>query len=254
MASIGRPNSILGWQVLFGLVPLALWELASRYFTSTWTSSPLLIFRQLGTWLAGDLWRHVAMTMSEVFLGLLIGSFIGTIAGLLLGRSQVVALVLRPMILAVYSIPLISLAPLFILWFGIDLIPKVLLVSVLVTFLMFFNTFYGAQSIDPDLIATFRLMGADRREQFWKIIFPGSTAWITSGMKMALPFALVGATAAEMLAARSGLGFLLNDTAARFDMTGLYTALFVVMVIGVAMGQIFAVFERWLLRWRHGGA
>jgi NitT/TauT family transport system permease protein len=131
--------------------------------------------------------------------------------------------------------------------------PKIVLVAVVSFFLLFFNTFAGVQAVDKDLIAIFQLMGGDRREQFQKLIAPACTTWILTGLKIALPYALIAATVGEMLMARRGLGFLLTRAAEQFDMTGVYTALVILMVIGILLAEAATRLERWLLRWRSTG-
>ena len=126
----------------------------------------MLIGQRLLEWLAGPLYPHLATTAIEVVTGLLIGVLCGSVAGLLLGRSPVLAVVMRPIIVALYSVPLVALAPLFIMFFGLDMLPKIILVSIVVFFLMFFNTFAGAGQVDNDLIAAVRLMGATAARKF----------------------------------------------------------------------------------------
>jgi len=152
---------------------------------------------------------------------------------------------------AFYSVPLIALAPLFIMFFGLDMLPKIVLTTIVVFFLLFFNTFAGATSVDHDLIAQIELMGSTPIEKFRKVVAPACMAWIIGGIKTALPYALVAATTGEMLAARRGLGFLLSDAASQFDMTSLYAALFILMLLGLAVGEAANWGERHLLRWRH---
>jgi NitT/TauT family transport system permease protein len=139
------------------------------------------------------------------------------------------------------------------MFFGLDMLPKIVLVAIVVFFLLFFNTFAGAQDVDDDLIAAVALMGSTTRERFQKVIAPACLAWIVGGIKVALPYALVAATTGEMLAAQRGLGFLLSDAAAQFDMTGLYAALFVLMLLGLAVAGTVTWLEQRLLRWRHAG-
>ncbi len=248
-ATDGR--AILAWQIGVGLAALAAWEIAGAATGSQWISRPSLIGARLVTWARGDLYLHVATTLTEVVAGLLIGLAFGILAGLWFGRSPLLAGVIRPIIVAFYSVPLIALTPLFIMFFGLDMEPKIILVAIVVFFLLFFNTFAGAQAVDTDLIAAVDLMGSTTRERFQKVIAPACTAWIIGGIKVALPYALVAATTGEILAARRGLGFLLSDAAAQFDMTGLYAALFVLMLLGLAVSAAASWLEHRLLRWRH---
>jgi NitT/TauT family transport system permease protein len=244
-------DQIVVWQVAVGVVLLVVWEAVGRLHGTQWTSAPSLIAARLAQWVQGDLYLHIATTLTEVITGLVIGSAFGTVSGLLLGRSPVLSVILRPIIVAFYSVPLIALAPLFIMFFGLDMLPKIVLVTIVVFFLLFFNTFAGATSVDHDLIAQVELMGSTRREKFQKVVAPACMAWIVGGIKIALPYALVAATTGEMLAARRGLGFLLSDAASQFDMTSLYAALFILMLMGLVVSETASWGERHILRWRH---
>jgi NitT/TauT family transport system permease protein len=246
-----RFDPIIVWQIVVGVLLLAGWEAIGRLYGSEWTSQPSLIAVRLASWLHGNLYVHVATTLTEVFTGLVAGAALGVLAGLLLGRAPLAAGILRPIVVAFYSVPLVALAPLFIMFFGLDMLPKIVLVTIVVFFLLFFNTFAGAGSVDQDLIAQVELMGSTPRERFQKVVAPACMAWIIGGIKIALPYALVAATTGEMLAARRGLGFLLSDAASQFDMTSLYAALFILMLLGLAVSETAAWGERHMLRWRH---
>jgi NitT/TauT family transport system permease protein len=152
--------------------------------------------------------------------------------------------------LGLYSVPLVTLAPLFIFWFGLGLMPKIILVAIVTFFLLFFTTFSGAQTIDRDLIDNYRLLGATRAELVRKLIAPACLAWILSGMKIALPYSLIAAVVGEMLLARAGLGYLLMNASQQIDMTGMFAALFILMLVGVAVGESVNWVERRAMRWR----
>jgi NitT/TauT family transport system permease protein len=248
-----QARQVFVWRLLVALGLFGLWELAGRAFGPTWTSMPSLIVARLGEWIAGELAHHVGTTVAEMMMGIGCGAPPGIILGLVLGRAGVLAALLRPIIAAAYSVPLITLAPLFILWFGLGMPPKIVLVAIVTFFLLFFNTFSGAQSVDADLMSQLRLMGARRSEVLTKLIAPASAAWIVAGLKIALPYALIAATVGEILASRAGLGHLLVRATSQFDMTGVYTTLVVLMAVGVLAGEAALRLERWLLRWRTAG-
>ena len=251
-ASLRRIDfKILICQILLGLALIGLWEWAGRSFGHAWTSLPSLIFERLIVWVQTTLARHIAVTLMEIGIGLMIGVTAGVALGLILGRSFVLGIVFRPIIVGFYSVPVVTMAPLLILWFGLDLMPKIVLVTISAFFLLFFNTFAGVQAIDRDLILSMRLMGSSRGEEFRKVVAPGAMTWIVSGVKIALPYAFAAAVTGELLAAREGMGSLISKAAAQFDMTGLYAALLVLMVMGVIASGLMVAAERWLLRWRH---
>jgi NitT/TauT family transport system permease protein len=249
--STGDSRAVLLWQIAFGVAALLIWEIAGRICGSAWTSLPSLVAERLVVWSQQDLARHITTTLTEVFVGLAAGSVGGVLAGLVLGRTRTLALVLRPIIVVLYSVPLVTMAPLLILWFGLEMESKIVLVGVVVFFLMFFNTFASVQSIDTLLIETLSLMGATRREEYQKVIAPASMAWIFSGIKVSMPYALAAATTGELLGGSFGMGVLLARAGSQFDMTGLYSGLFVLLVIGILLSEGIAHLENRVLRWRH---
>jgi NitT/TauT family transport system permease protein len=248
---MGERLATLARQILLGIGFLVLWQALGLWLGTTWISAPTLVALRLREWALSDLASHVGTTLLEVAVGLFIGVPTGAFFGLWLGRAETASRVLRPLIVALYSVPLVTMAPLMILWFGLDMKPKIVLVTVVVFFLIFFNTFSGARKIDRDLLQAFRLLGATSSEEIRTIIFPASLAWIMSGIKVATPYALAAATTGELLAAFRGMGFLLSRAASQFDMTGLYAALLVLMLIGAVSNELVTALEHRLLRWRH---
>jgi NitT/TauT family transport system permease protein len=249
--SSGDQDNVLIWQIVTGLLLVGGWEGFATIYGSTWTSKPSLIAVKLFEWVQGDLYLHVLTTATEMVVGVVIGTLCGTVAGLVLGRIPPLAITLRPIIVALYSIPLIALAPLLIMFFGLDMMPKIVLISIVVFFLLFFNTLSGSEAVDDDLVATLDLMGATRLEEFQKVVAPACMVWIIGGVKNALPYALVAATTGEMLAARRGLGYLLSQAGSQFNMTALYSVLFLLMIMGLVVSELAVRGERWLLRWRY---
>jgi ABC-type nitrate/sulfonate/bicarbonate transport system permease component len=229
---------------------LATWELFGRLVDPTWTSQPSLVATQLAELAHDGLAWHIAVTLAEMAIGLAIGVPTGIVLGIWLGRSPLPASLLRPFIVALNSVPVVALAPLLIMWFGLGMEPKIALVTLVSFLLLFFNTFAGAQAVDRDWIATLELMGATRREQFRKAVAPACVAWIFAGLKNALPYALIAATIGEMMVSRAGLGFLITSSSAIFDMTALYAVLVVLMLLGAGINLATEHSEAFLLRWR----
>jgi NitT/TauT family transport system permease protein len=238
-------------QIAFALVLLGIWQLYGTLAGDQWTSLPTLVAARIWDLARnGGLIGHIATTLSEIVMGLVIGVPLGTLVGILLGRTQVLSSLLRPVIVAANSVPIVALAPLLIMWFGLGLSPKVALVALVSFFLLFFNTYSGVTTIDRDLLDGLRLMGANRRELLWKVVLPATMPWVLSGLRSALPYSLIAATVGEMMLARSGLGFLVTEFAGQYDMSGVFAALVVLMILGVIIAELAARCERWILRWR----
>src|ERR687892_2286848 len=183
------------YRLIFGVVLLALWELSSgRLIDPFWVSSPSKVFLYLyEVFIDGSIFGHLGITLYETFSGFFIGSIFGIGLGFVLGRREVLADVLDPYVVAFNGIPRIALAPLFIIWFGIGPTSKVILVVSVVFFLTFFNTYAGVKGVDAELKNILRIMGATERQVLMKITVPAIIPWITTGLKISVPYAIVGA-------------------------------------------------------------
>jgi NitT/TauT family transport system permease protein len=202
-------------------------------------------------WLSsGLLFMHVKITFIEMILGALIGTTAAIFTGFLLSASLIMAEALMPFISALYGIPRIALAPLFIMWFGIDVESKIALVSVVVFFLVFFNAFVGAREVDKAHMDSARIMGASQWQIFRLVVLPHSAGWIFVGLKFALPRALIAAVVAEIVSSNRGLGYLLENSGANFDVSGIFVAVLVMALVGVAINALVNRMELWTSRYR----
>lgn len=250
LRQVGAHSQLAVQRLLFALLLLAMWEAAALIFSDRWISRPSAIAARLLEWMMGDLARHLSVTLIEILAGLAIGLPLGIALGIVLGRSHRIAVVFRPFVVTLNSLPIVALAPLLIMWFGLGMTPKIVLVAFVSFLLLFFNTFSGARAVDEEQVDTLTLMGATGLERFVKVVLPSCVAWIMAGVKNALPYALIGAVIGEMMLSREGLGHLITRSAQQFDMTGLYTTLFVLMVLGAAFNVAASMIEARLLRWR----
>jgi NitT/TauT family transport system permease protein len=237
------------------VVVLAIWQLAAgRFVSQFWISSPQRIGSRLLDWInSGYLFFHLAITLQEMLWGFLLGATTGIAAGFVLGSNRFMGRLLDPMITALYSLPKIALAPLFVLWLGIGLSMKIVLAATIVFFLVFWNTYYGVRDVDRELIDVIRVIGAKRWHVQTKVVLPGALAWIYVGLKLAIPYALIGAVVGELIASNRGLGYVLESAAGQFDTASLFAALFVLMVISTLLNEVLNRTEAHVLRWKSLG-
>ena len=247
-----RRRKILLLRVTLGLGALMGWELASRYLIAPfWIGRPSDILIRLKVWyFTGFFFPHLWVTLKEMAIGFSIGLVLAIVAGLVLGTQKTVARILEPYLMAIWSVPVIVLGPLFILYFGIGITSKVVLVATTVFFLIFFNTFTGIRSVDQIWIDTMRTMGASQRALFIKVMLPASALWVFASFKNAIPYTLVAAVVGEFIASSKGIGFLIQDASGLMDTTGVFAALFNLMIIGLILNEIVERSERWMLRWK----
>jgi NitT/TauT family transport system permease protein len=243
---------LLAWRVGFGAAILLLWEVASgRWVDPFWFSSPLRIVAHLVGWIReGTLFGHLMVTLRETFLGFALGSIAGIAVGVALSRLEFVARVLDPFIVAANGIPRVALAPLFIIWFGIGELSKIVLASTLTFFLTFYGTFSGLRAVEPAYKEIARVMGASERQIFLKVSLPAASPWIVSALKVGVPFSLIGAIIGEFMAASRGLGYMIQFNTNQFDTTGAVSGILVLMVCVMLFNGLLNRLERYVLRWR----
>jgi NitT/TauT family transport system permease protein len=245
--------SQLGLVVLF----VGGWELAvrTRLIEEFTYGRPSGVVTQLKTWFldgteAGSLGAQIWVTMEETLIGFAIGVTLGVVLGVVLGRIPLLAEISDPFIKVMNSIPRIVLGSIFLLWFGLGLLSKVILVVVLVFFAVFFNAFQGAREVDRNLIANARILGASPRKVTWQVVVPSAMTWIIASLHIAFGFALIGAIVGEFIGSQQGLGLLINEARGAFNPNGVYAAMFIIAVIALAAEWLITRLERRLLRWR----
>jgi len=240
------------YRLIFGLILLTFWEVSSgRLIDPFWVSSPSKVFRYLYEVFAdGSIFGHLGITLYETFAGFFIGSVLGIGLGFVLGRREVLAQVLDPYVVAFNGIPRIALAPLFIIWFGIGPTSKVILVLSVVFFLTFFNTYAGVKGVESELKNILRIMGASERQILMKVTLPAIVPWITTGLKVSLPYAIVAAVVGEFIAASKGLGYLINYNTSLFSTTGALGGILILALVVVVCNEAINRAESYLLRWR----
>lgn len=239
-------------QLAFGLLLLAGWQLASgRLVDDFMVSNPISVVARLWEWfVTGAIWGHVWATVYATLVGFVIGSVVGVVSGVWLGLSPFMSRLLNPYIWGFNALPKVALAPLFILWFGLDINSKIALAAVLVVFLVFVNTFSGVREVDDDLTDSLRLMGASRRQILFKVVLPSATSWIFVGLKTAVPYALIGTIIGEMIAANRGLGYLVQRSGSEFDTAGVFAALVVISVLAVIFNEFVGSVQLRMEGWK----
>jgi NitT/TauT family transport system permease protein len=244
---------VLGWQVAIGVFVVVAWQLGVRVklLDPFFVSRPSDIAARIATWVtSGAIWGHLAVTLEEAFLGLMLGGAIGIVLGFLLARSPLVAQICDPYITMLNAVPRVVLAPIFLLWFGLGIWSKVALAITLVFFVMFFNTYQGVRDADRVLIDNARMLGASERQLVRHVLIPSALTWIFSSLHTSLGFAMVGAVVGEYLGSARGLGHVISQAEGTFDTTGVFAGMVVLALVVVIVGIGVRRLEHWLLRWK----
>lgn len=239
-------------RLLIGVAILGAWELSSgRLWSEFSISKPSRIggrIRELGA--SGELWQHTRATMTETLLGLAVGLTGGVLLGLVLANAGRIGQLFLPYVMALYSLPRVALAPLFIVWFGIGLTAKVVMVTTMVLFIAFYNTYEGVRNIDRDLLEMSRSMRASLWHRLRWVVLPSITPWLLTSLRLSIGLGLIGAVISELVAASEGLGYYIKLSSNLFDTTGVFAGLMVVTVIAVGLEQLVVALERRVLRYR----
>ncbi|MFD3686327.1 ABC transporter permease [Nocardiopsis sp. NPDC058631] len=247
-----RTTIVWGLRLGVVLVLLLLWQIAGNAAANPmFVSNPVSVWEQLSDWIVdGTLGTHTWITIQEVVLGYVIGAATGALAGYVLASIRLVYDVFEPLMMALYSIPKVALAPLFIVWFGIGIDMKVILAAVSVFFLVFLNTAAGVRDVDRGLIDAVRLMGGSNKDIALKVVLPASMTGLITGLKVSIPYALIGAVIGELVASNRGLGYLINDSAAQFNTAGVFAAVVVLTALAMVLNTLVGVLASRANRWK----
>jgi NitT/TauT family transport system permease protein len=240
----------VGRGLLIGAV-LLLWAYASgRWFDHQAVSDPVSVLTALYSLIeTGRLWPDLWQTVYEVFAGYVLGAIAAVLVASLFAIFPSLEQAMRPILIAIYSIPKVALAPLIIMWFGLGDAPKIILAGGFVFFIVFMNLIAGIESVNRHHINIVRVMGAGRVTILRKIVLPTAVPFLFLGLRLAIPEAMIGAVIGEFISASQGLGFLVYSASNELN-TAVSMAALIVLVFVVAIGDVLlGLCERlWLPR------
>ncbi len=253
-----RSRRVLTFQVfLLGLI-LTVWSLVSgRLVDGLFLSDPLSVAEAFWAMLRdGTLWFHLRFTLTEMILGYIVGATLGLLAAAVVSSLPWGEPIIRPFALAGFATPKVALAPVIIVWFGIGLLPKIVLAASLVFFIVYFNTLAGIRSVSPELISVARVMSASRAAMLTKIVLPNAMPFIITALRITVPAALIGAIIGELMSSNRGVGYLISAASTRYDTADVFAGIFGLLVFVLLLNSLLSTLELRLLRWRpyRGGA
>lgn len=198
----------------------------------------------------GTFASDVGVTVFETLLGLISGSLAGIAVGLVLPQMRIVSRVIEPFLMVLNGIPVIVIAPLFILWLGLGLLSKVGISIYIVFFAMFIPVYTASLRLDHSLVDALRVMGANRRQIFWKVVVPSSLPNVYTGLKIGSGLALIGAVIGEFVASRSGLGHMILYASGTLDTPTLYLGIIALAAFAALLSFAVDAMGPLLVRWR----
>ncbi|UTL92553.1 ABC transporter permease [Pseudomonas fluorescens] len=184
-------------------------------------------------WQGSSLLEHTLITAFEIIVGFALGALLGVSIGVALGLSPSAEAMLSPYILALQIAPKVAFAPLFVMWLGYTIYPKILIAILIVFFPVMINVLSAIRTVDPDMINLVRTMNATRWQIFRLVEFPSAMAALFSGLRIASTLAVIGVTVGELVGGNQGLGFLLVDAEGQGNTAGVFVAIVLLTLIGV---------------------
>lgn len=237
------------------LLALALWQLARVAGLPDYILGPIEILQHFfGALASQELYAHIGASLARSLPGFALGTLAGVALGLAAGVSRGVDQTVSPLIFLSYPVPKIVLLPLFMLWFGIGDVSKILIIALACFYPTFINAYYGAKATPTILVWSGLNMGAGRWRIFFKVVVPSAAPLIFAGMRVSFALSFIVMFATEMINARSGLGHLIREAenSLRFDL--MYVSLLSIAILGYLGDRLLRFARGRLLSWQDEAA
>ncbi|BCP52245.1 ABC transporter permease [Kaistia sp. 32K] len=238
------------------LIPIAIllwwgWAAETGHINVRIYSSPQLVLRRAyDLYAAGTLWEHLAISIQRATLGLAIGSTAGIALGVASGFFRPVERLIDPSIQLFRSMPLSSLLPLFVVWFGFGELPKVLVIVLATAPQLYVDTFTGLRNVDKKLLEVAQIFRLGKFQTIFGIILPAAAPFIFKGLRIASVTALILLVFAEAINAKLGLGYLASKGMAYFQTDLIFLVVFIYALLGLTADTIVRTVERLATPWR----
>ncbi|HWH78561.1 MAG TPA: ABC transporter permease [Candidatus Binatus sp.] len=235
---------------------IAIWELLLTYVFPVnpfFFTKPSLIAEAFKEQLKGaKLWQDLAVSSRAFLWGFSFAVIVGIPAGLIMGWRRRVEYALDPLLTALYASPLVALAPLLIVAFGVGVLGKAVLVFLLAVFPFVFNAFAGVKSTDALLINVIRSFGGSEKDLYFKVILPSTIPYIVAGARLAIGRGLVGIIVGEFYAASEGIGFAISQAGDTYRLPDMFVGIIILSVIAVLLTEAMRWLESAVAPWRAG--
>ena len=197
----------------------------------------------------GTVYPHLWTTTYEVILGFVIGAFLGIVLGYIFIKVDALKTMLMPYLILLQTAPKIALGPLFVIWFGIGLVSKVVLIISMVLFPVLSGMMLGLESIPPDVRNLMKILKASKWQIFSQVEMQYSLPALFASMKVGIVQAVIGAIVAEWMSGKQGLGYILTYASSTYDTPMLLAGIIVTIILGIATYQVISVLEDKFLYW-----
>ncbi|HBC68862.1 MAG TPA: ABC transporter permease [Sutterella sp.] len=240
------------WHVMTkpGLVPALVFDNDAQ--AAFFFGEPLEIFARIWEWFVtnADIYVHLWTTLVETVLAFVIGTVTGGAVGMWLALSPFAAAVADPFIKGLNSMPRVILAPIFAVWFGLGIASKVALGVTLVFFIVFFNVYQGVREVNPNVLASARMLGASKGQLMKYVYTPSAMSWVFSSLHTSVGMAFVGAVVGEYLGSSKGVGYLILQAEGVFDINTVMAGILVLTAFALVLDWGVGIIERRAMRWQ----
>ena len=239
---------LLPWAITLGF--FVLWQIFCMVLRIDLfiLPTPIEVFQSLSTYPTAIL-MNALHTFFSTLIGFALAVAFGLALGLVLGASRLMYDGIYPIMIAFNSVPKVAIVPLLIVWFGIGTIPAIITAFVISFFPIVVNVATGLATIEPEMQDVMRVLGAHKMQILWKIGIPRAMPYFFASLKVAITLAFIGSIVAETVASNFGIGYLMMEASARFDVPLVFAGLFVIAAMGVIMYELFAFLERYVTFW-----
>lgn len=193
---------------------------------------------------------QTALTLEEALAGFLVAAAAAFVAGSLMAHSPALEQSLMPLALLTKVTPIVTVAPLLVLWFGFGLLPKVVIAALIAFFPVLIGTLVGLRAVPAPALEFLHSLAATPWQVFLKLRLPQALPHLFAGLRVALPLSLIGAVVAEWVGAEAGLGHLILAANHRLDTPAVFAGIFLLALSGILLTTLLVAFERRLLFWR----
>lgn len=253
-----RPGLVIGRAGVIGLrigavaLVLAIWQAMSGRVLPVYTvSRPTSIVKAFAAYIStAAAWVDIRTTTEEYLLGLAAGALLGLVVAATLASVSILGRIFEPIIAALNAVPVVALAPLFIILFGIGITSKVVIAAVAVFFIMFYNTYIGIINVPEDLLNTLKTFGAGRRAQLRHVILPSVAPEIFAALRVSVGIAMIGVIVGEFVAAVNGVGQYIDNQTQLFNTHNTFAGIIVAVLIVLLCRGVVLLLERRVTRWR----
>ena len=244
------------WRPIVAIIVfIAFWELATRVFSiEEWLlPSPSTILREAKD-VVPTFMPHFTSTVELSISGFLIGTTVGLGVATILHLLPRVRETFFPFIILSQNMPIIVLAPLLVIWFGFNALPKLIIITLACFFPIAVSALGGFTQTDRELVHYMKMMGATKSQLFWKLELPHAVPAIFSGLKIAGTYSVMAAVVSEWLGAQQGIGVFMTLAASSYRTPRVFVAIIVAMVLSLAFFGLILLLEKFLVRWQRKGS